>query len=364
MDAGFHCRCEPRCVASGQPLGFAGTLTLWRGGEIEMSTDSSQTPTVSLALGAGGARGYTHIGVIQVLLERGYKIVAVSGSSMGALVGGMYAAGTLPAFTEWALALNKPKVMRLLRRSHERSAPFTADKVLDRMSEMAGSAQIQDLDVPFTAVATDLLARRAVWFQQGSLELAIRASIAIPGFFTPVVLNGRVLVDGGVIDPVPMTPLVSGRSDITVAVTLGGDPLESPSDMVRSAGEKPSRAAHIGKVPSGSVSLPEHDAESATEPIAGSPRPDASVGSLTGRDESGVDDSDQTVELKALHILGLSYEVASNVITRFRFAGAPPDVIVSVPHDCCPVLDFHRAAEMIDLGRRLAEASLDRVTRS
>ena len=331
---------------------------MWRGGETEVSTHSS-APTVSLALGGGGARGYAHIGVIQVLLERGYKIEAVSGSSMGALVGGMHAAGTLPAFTGWALTLRRPQVMRLLRPSRAASGPFTADKVLDRMSEMVGSAQIQDLAIPFTAVATDLLARKPVWFQQGSLELAIRASIAIPGFFTPVVLDGRVLVDGGVIDPVPMAPLASARSDITIAVTLSGYPAESASDVARSAGEK--GAAQAGRFPDDPVSLLDPNATpSAREPIAGDQRPDASAGSLLGRDVSGVDESDESVDLKALKIVNLSYETMSDVITRYRLAGYPPDVIVSVPRDACGLLDFHRAAEMIDLGRRLAEARLDR----
>ena len=335
---------------------------MWRGGEL-VSTDSSPAPTVSLALGGGGARGYAHIGVIQVLLERGYEIVAVSGSSMGALVGGMHAAGTLPAFTAWALTLSRPQVMRLLRPSRAPSGPFTADKVLDRMSEMVGSAQIQDLEIPFTAVATDLLARRPVWFQQGSLELAIRASIAIPGFFAPVVLDGRVLVDGGVIDPVPMTPLASVRSNITLAVTLSGAPAESASDVARSGREESSRAEHVERVPGGPGSLLDPEAtSSAKDAIAQGLRPDGSAGSLTDWDVSGVANSNESVDLKALKIVNLSYETMSNVITRYRLAGYPPDVIVSVPRDACGLLDFHRAADMIDLGRRLAEARLDRVT--
>ncbi|HEY5474324.1 MAG TPA: hypothetical protein VIK32_14185, partial [Candidatus Limnocylindrales bacterium] len=128
-------------------------------------------------------------------------------------------------------------------------------------------------------------------------------------------------------------------------------------------GEESSRAAHVGRVPSGPVSLLDRDAaSSAREPIAGDPRPDTSVGSLTSRDVSGVGDSDEPVDLKALEIVNLSYETMSNVITRYRLAGYPPDVIVSVPQDPCGLLDFHRAADMIDLGRRLAEATLDRVT--
>jgi NTE family protein len=268
-------------------------------------------------LGGGGARGYAHIGVIEVLLEHGYEIAAVSGSSMGALVGGMHAAGTLPAFTEWALTLTRPQVMRLLRPSGASSGPFTADKVLNRMSEMVGSTQIENLAVPFTAVATDLHARKPVWFQQGSLEFAIRASIAIPGFFTPVLLDGRVLVDGGVIDPVPMTPLASARSDLTVAVTLGGDRAEPSADVARS------------------------------------------VRSTSGRSVSRGDTRAQSVDLKALEIVSRSYEAMSDVITRYRLAGYPADITVAVPQDACGMLDFHRTADMIALGRQIAEATLE-----
>ena len=216
--------------------------------------------------------------------------------------------------------------------------------------------------IPFTAVATDLLARKPVWFQQGSLELAIRASIAIPGFFTPVVLDGRVLVDGGVIDPVPMTPLASVRSDITIAVTLSGYPGESTSGVATSGAQESRRAANVGRLPGGLGSLLARDAaSSAREPIAEGQRPETFVGSLTGRGVSGVGDSDESVDLKALEIVNLSYEAMSNVITRYRLAGYPPDVTVSVPQDACGLLDFHRAADMIDLGRRLADATLDRV---
>ena len=116
-----------------------------------------ERPTrVSLALGGGGARGYAHIGVIQVLQERGFDIVGVAGSSMGALVGGMHAAGALSAYTDWALGLNRVQVMRLLGVPHLTGGAFKADRVLDRMSEMLAGARIEELGIPYTAVATDL----------------------------------------------------------------------------------------------------------------------------------------------------------------------------------------------------------------
>jgi NTE family protein len=265
-----------------------------------------ERPTrVSLALGGGGARGYAHIGVIQVLQERGFDIVGVAGSSMGALVAGMHAAGALPEYTDWALGLTRFQVMRLLGLPKPGGA-FTADRVLDRMGEMLAGALIEDLPIPFTAVATDLLARKPVWFQKGPVDMAIRASIAIPGFFAPVVLDGRVLVDGGIIDPVPMTPLASVPADLTMAVSLSGDrtsPEPSPSEVTK--------------------------------------------------------DAPTTSGLTTLSVVNLSYDAMQDVISRYRLAGYPPDILVTVPKDSCGTLDFHRAEELIEVGRQCAGGALD-----
>src|SRR5690606_885703 len=148
---------------------------------------------VALALGSGGARGYAHIGVIQVLEERGCQIVAIAGSSMGALVGGVHAAGKLPEYVDWARGLRQIDVVRLLDVSLSSPGAIRAEKILARVRESLGDTRIEDLSVPFTSVATDLLSGREVWFQRGPVDVAIRASIAIPGVVTPVVLNGRLL---------------------------------------------------------------------------------------------------------------------------------------------------------------------------
>ncbi|HEY5554557.1 MAG TPA: patatin-like phospholipase family protein [Cellulomonas sp.] len=122
---------------------------------------------VALALGSGGARGYAHVGVIAVLEERGYEIASIAGSSMGALVGGLHAAGTLGPYTEWARTVTQRDVLRLLDLSIKGPGAIRGEKILARVSELLGTALIEDLAIPFTAVATDLLARREVWFQQG-----------------------------------------------------------------------------------------------------------------------------------------------------------------------------------------------------
>ena len=159
---------------------------------------------VALALGSGGARGYAHIGVIDELSARGYEVVGVSGSSMGALVGGLHAAGKLDDFAEWARTLTQRAVLRLLDPSISAAGILRAEKILDAVREIIGEATIEELPIPYTAVATDLIAGKSVWLQRGPVDSAIRASIAIPGVIAPHVLNGRLLGDGGILDPLPM----------------------------------------------------------------------------------------------------------------------------------------------------------------
>jgi len=142
---------------------------------------------------------------------------------MGALVGGLYAAGKLDAYTDWVENLSQFDVLRLLDVSLTDPGMIRAEKVFARVRELLAGVKIEELAVPFTAVATDLLARKPIWFQRGPVETAVRASIALPGVFTPMMLNGRVLVDGGLMDPVPVAPTASAHADVTIAVDLGGD---------------------------------------------------------------------------------------------------------------------------------------------
>jgi NTE family protein len=164
--------------------------------------DSSQ-PRVALALGSGGARGYAHIGVIHELHDRGYQIVGIAGSSMGALVGGLQAAGRLDEFADWARSLTQRAILRLLDPSISAAGVLRAEKILDAVRDILGAETIEQLSIPYTAVATDLLAGKSVWLQRGPVDEAIRASIAIPGVIAPHVVDGRLLADGGILDPLP-----------------------------------------------------------------------------------------------------------------------------------------------------------------
>ena len=329
---------------------------------------------VALALGSGGARGYAHIGVIQVLHEWDISIVSVAGSSMGALVGGMYAAGSLDTFTDWACNLTRFDVLRLLDVSFSTSGAIRAERILAKVRDLAAGALIEDLPIPFTAVASDLAARKAVWFQRGPLDAAIRASIAIPGVFAPVMLNGRVLVDGGLMDPVPIVATASSRADATIAVDLGGlrsnaidtapiretaedRPIEEwadrfkrtasnlfDRDIVRSLMSRIDRSANADVLP----------LEPGEEPEPGV----ADGGEPPGR----VSEVFETLPagLGKFDVMNQSLEAMQTVLTRFRLAGNPPDVLITVPKDACRTLDFHRADEMIELGRTLATEALER----
>jgi NTE family protein len=279
---------------------------------------------VALALGSGGARGYAHIGVIQVLEEGGFDIVAVAGSSMGSVVGGVYAAGYLDPYTEWVRTLKRVDVMRMLDPSLSAPGAIKADRIVDRVGEFVDGANIEELPIIFTAVATDLFARREVWFTHGRLDAAIRASIAIPGIFTPVELDGRVLVDGGVMNPVPIAPLGSVPCEVVVAVSLNGE--------------------HRGQQQRGPVR------ETALRAVA------SRMGLTT--DDEEIDEAPSTPG--GLDVVNLSLETMQAALTRFCLAAYPPDVLITVPKDACRTFDFHRADEMIELGRELAVEALDR----
>ena len=326
-----------------------------------MAVDMKQRVRCALALGAGGARGYAHIGAIQILEERDFEIVNIAGSSMGALVGGLYAAGKLDAYTDWVTTLSQFDVLRLLDVSLTKPGMIRAEKVFARMRDLLDGVKIEDLAIPFTAVATDLLAGKPIWFQRGSVEIAVRASIAMPGVFTPLMLNGRVLVDGGLMDPVPVAATASARADITIAVDLGGDRVASADGApahetaeARPIEEWAERFRH------GAAAVFDRDlVRSLLSRMGGSSSTehDAEDGPAAVEDQEA-----WPAGLGRFDVMNQSLEAMQRLLTRYRLAGDQPDVLITVPKDACRTLDFHRASDMIALGRELTVAALDRET--
>jgi NTE family protein len=311
--------------------------------------------TAAVVLGSGGARGYAHIGALQVIRERGLEIVAISGSSMGALVGGVHAAGCLDEYTEWVTGLRQLDVLRLVDLSLSAGGAIRGEKVFAIVREMVGDLRIEDLPVAYTAVATDLLAHREVWFQEGSLSNAIRASIAIPSLFTPVVSGDQLLVDGALMNPVPILPTLSSNADITIAVHLSGE--------VR---------RHSPTRPSGPVTTPVIDADANRVDVPvdapGRLRQRAAklfdweaVRAMLSRDEPGERPPPPGVDVAdvgRLDIVNLAYEVMQATLTSYKLAGYPPDVLVAIPKASARTFEFHRAPELIELGRERTEQAL------
>lgn len=205
---------------------------------------------VALVLGAGGARGLAQIGVIEALEARGIHIVAIAGSSSGALVGGLHASGKLPAYRDWLLTLDRRAMLRLLDPGFGRSALFEGARLIEALREIAGSPRIEDLPIDFTAVAVDVMRQREVWLREGDMWDAIRASFAIPGLFTPHMIHGRALVDGGLLAPLPIAATRLSDAHRLIAVDMHGWPQRPP-------GEPAQEGAPSGDMPkSGALVVP------------------------------------------------------------------------------------------------------------
>ncbi len=337
-----------------------------------------RAPRVALVLGSGGARGYAHIGVIAELRDRGYDIVGISGSSMGALVGGLQAADRLDDFAEWAKSLTQGAVLRLLDPSFTAAGVLRAEKILDVVRDILGDIDIEELPIPYTAVATDLIAGRSVWLQRGPVDTAIRASIAIPGVIAPHVVDGRLLADGGILDPLPMAPLSAVNADLTLAVSLnGGDPTaagpaaqDSERDVPAGRLNRMWRSTSALLDTSGARSLLDRPTARAildrfssgeSEP-GGSASLDAGEAKL-GPPHGPGEDEDATPEvvpkLGSFEVMNRTIDIAQAALARHQLASHPPDLLIEVPRVACRSLDFHRAAELIDVGRELAARALD-----
>ncbi|WP_204163570.1 patatin-like phospholipase family protein [Nocardioides gilvus] len=335
------------------------------------------SPTrISLALGGGGARGYAHIGVIQVLEERGYEIVGISGTSIGALVGGIHAAGQMDTFTDWVTSLTTRDMIRLLDPSLRTPGALKGHRLMARVNELLEDVRIEDLPIPYTAVATDLLARKEVWFQEGPLPMAIRASIALPTLFAPVMLNGRLLADGVMTDPVPIAPLSGLDVDLVVAVDLSGLPTEAgtgartrtressePRPMSEWQEKFRRTASHMmdnDTVRTLTTWLTtrrsEQEAGDGGEPATISAESESEPVSEDFVRASGFDELPS--ELGVFDVMELSLDVLQSVVARYRLASYPPDVMITMPKNICKTLDFHRGAELIEIGRTYAEETL------
>lgn len=292
------------------------------GDTASAASGTCANPTsVSLVLGSGGARGLAHIGVIQWLTENHYAIRSISGTSMGAVIGGIYAAGKLDVYTEWVLALQRMHVLRLLDPALGRSGIFKGERIIGVLRELIGDCDIESLPISFTAVATDLDSGREVWLRSGKLFDAIRASIATPMVFTPFRHGDRTLIDGAVVNPVPVAPTLDDATDLTVAVDLSGPPEARPVPPVTSSpvGDDGHRRRTMKFVAS------VRPARVPREPSRG-----------------------------LLDVAFTAMQAMQDTIADLKLSACAPDVIVEIPRDTCGYFEFWRAQELIALGRERA----------
>ena len=283
---------------------------------------------ISLVLGSGGARGLAHIGVIHWLEEHDFHIQSVSGCSMGALIGGIYAAGKLDEYESWVRAITKADIFKLLDLSWGKSGLVKGDKIINTLTELVGDVVIEDLPVSFTAVATDILHGKEVCINSGNLFDAIRASISLPLFFTPFKYKGVDLIDGGVLNPVPIAPTFSYTTDLTIAVSLGGKAINKTETIV----EKDLANENTGPI---------------------SKKITAFVESLKSPAEHNI-----KKDWGAYEIANQAFEAMQGTIARQKLAAYPAEHLIEIARNACGTLDFDRASEMIELGYNRAQECL------
>lgn len=319
---------------------------------------------VALVLGSGGARGYAHIGAIRAVQERGHEVVAIAGTSMGAVIGGLLAAGKLEEYVDWVSGLNQRDLLRLMDASPFGAGAIRLERVLARMSEILDGARIEDLPVPYTAVATDLGARREVWFQSGPVDVAIRASVAIPGVITPIMVNGRLLVDGGVLNPVPIEPVMGVGADYTLAVLLSGWTPRDFGGPARESSQSRPPNEWVDRFLRGAAGIFDNEWVAAVlSRFGGRDAADAEAPALEGQPAAERADGrpfdPAPPGLGIGQVTGMALDTMGGLITRYRLAALPPDVLVTVPGESARAMDFHRAPELIELGHRLTVQALD-----
>lgn len=283
---------------------------------------------LSLVLGSGGARGLAHIGVIRWLEEKKFEIASISGCSMGALIGGIYAAGKLDEYERWVSAITKMDILTLLDLSWQKSGLVKGDRIINTLTELVGDVEIDDLPITFTAVATDIANEKEVWINSGKLFDAIRASISMPLFFTPFRRRGVELIDGGVLNPVPIAPTFGDDTDFTLAVNVSGK-----VDPVAESEVSPTHFRFV-------------EDKSLTRKIG------AFLNSLVESDD------ERSRDRGAYEIAHLAFDAMQGAISRQKLSAYPPDYTIEIERNACSVLEFFRAREMIELGYARAEEAL------
>jgi NTE family protein len=311
------------------PAGLEITPSMMRAG----AKTPSRRPRIGLALGSGGARGWAHVGVLHALSAAGVRPDVVAGTSIGALIAGVHLAGHLSTLDAWARALTRPRLLAYLDPRMSGGGLIGGQRMLAFMDRYFGALKVEDLPVPFIAVATDLRTGHEVWLQEGRLAEILRAAISLPGVFTPVRRERHWLVDGALVNPVPVSVCRAFGAELVIAVNLNADQLGRL--RVTRGGRSP-RVADL-----------EPDLVEQSRVLRGR---GGTVWQQMARRERN------TPSLFSVMVAALN--ITQDRITRARLAGDPPDVTIRPDLGHIGLLEFDRAAEAIDAGARAAEDAI------
>ena len=283
---------------------------------------------VALALSAGGARGFAHIGVIEELENNGYEISSIAGTSMGALVAGIYSAGKLSEFKEWALQLSKAEVYRLM--DFTINLGFVKmDRVFDVLRTIVGKWEISELRINTKIIAADINSKKEVVFESGSLFNAIRASVAYPTVITPLKLDNKLLVDGGIVNPLPVNVVERSDSDILIAVDLSaGFPYVADSKFVTNVDESKNMTFSIIK------------------------------GIINKWRNDSIDVENERARWSYLKVIDESLNMMHRQITKLSLEINPADILISISQESGGLFDYYRAEELIEYGRKQARIAI------
>lgn len=325
---------------------------------------------VALALSSGGPRGFAYIGAIEVLQKRGYRITSVAGSSAGALVGGIYAAGGLTPFKEWLYGLDPVQVVSLMDFAPSRNSLVKGDKIIRAIKERVPDVRIEDLPIPFAAVASDLFTGEEVVFREGPLFTAIRASISIPSMFRPVKWHGHTLVDGGLVNTFPLDLVARGGDDILVGFNVNRIDAEGITSYMKT------RAAitETGELLRERAQTRLKDTLASDAALLQKVRKAGAAGGRMIRERIDAGRLDRRLEAAAREnnipldaadsyasVLQRSFGIMNHTIARLQVELYKPDILVNLPFDSYHgVYGYSHAEEIVQEGRTLMNEALDR----
>lgn len=287
------------------------------------------TRNIALVLSSGGARGIAHIGVIEELTDAGFSITSVAGTSMGSLVGGMLAKGSLPEYTNWLLHFTRMDVLRFLDLTIGSGGLVKGEKILKALEDFIGEVNIEDMPIPYACVASDLIGHQEVVFNKGSLLKAIRASISIPTVFKPVLTDGMLLVDGGVLNPLPLDIVHRSGNDLLVAVNVN-----SPIDYEAPRKEKvlDEHEKHYGKVRAALNERWSEVIEHYNEKYRHDKLPKAK-------------------QINMFDIISDSIKLSQDKLAKINIEKYKPDMVIDISYKVASAFDFYKTEELIEAGK-------------